>query len=377
MRKDIIIATIFGLLIGFFIAFNFTSPLTEKHRVQGAGTISPEIEDILATNNLDEQVVLYENLIGRIGLEEAQDALLYSGLPFTGETHLLNHTSGDFAYEEYGNKGLLYCKDYFLASCYHGAILNTIAIEGIEALKESMKYCWEKGIPVATQCAHAMGHGFIAWFGYENLTLALETCDKMQENDSRFPLFNCHDGVFMENLWGVHEDGTPSANRWIDYSDPYYPCTDPRIEEKWQPGCWSNQAHVMYQMFQGNIAKVVEMCDAVMNDSYKETCFDSLARQVHPITEGSVDRTFEYCSLFPGEWNQFCLVIIVKADFSVGGRKLSYEICERIIQPDNKNSCYGDLFGVIQTYHTNNIERSAQCNLVKDREYRKECYAIM
>ena len=347
MKKEMIALAVLGFLIVFFVALDFAVLSADRRTIHTAGGSPVEIEAIQATNNLEKRVVLYQKLIERVGLTEAQEALFRSGLPFTGETHLLNHTSGNFAYKQYGNKGLLYCKNYFLASCYHGAILSTIALEGIEALKESMDYCWEKGIPVASQCAHGMGHGFVAWFGYKNLTKALESCDMMQKDDLRFPLFNCHDGVFMENLWGVHEDGTLSADRWINNDDPYYPCTDPRIKEEWQPGCWSNQAHVMYQMFQGSLSKVALHCDAVLNNSYKKICFDGLARQVHPIAEGNI------------------------------GRALSYEICNRIIHPDAKKDCYKALFGTIQTYYRDTSERRAQCDLVREQEYRKECYATM
>lgn len=377
MTKKIIALTVLGFIIVLFVALDFSALSSDRRTIHTAGNLPAEIEAIQATNNLEKRVVLYQKLIERVGLDEAQEALFRSGLPFTGETHLLNHTSGNFAYEQYKNKGLLYCKDYFLASCYHGAILSTIALEGIEALKETMGYCWEKGIPVASQCAHGMGHGFVAWFGYKNLIKALESCDTMQKDDSRFPLFNCHDGVFMENLWGVHEGGTLSADRWINNDEPYYPCTDPRVKEEWQPGCWSNQAHVMYQMFQGNVAKVVLHCDAVLNDSYKKICFDSLARQIHPITEGNIDRTVAYCNMFPEKWNHFCLITIVQADFSVGGRQLSYEICDRVIHSDAKKDCYKTLFGTIQTYYRDISERRVQCDLVRERKYRKECYATM
>ena len=376
MKNKIIAVAFLGLMIVLLLALNFSVPSADKRTIHTEEAAS-EIEEIVAINNLEKRVGLYQKLIKRVGLDEAQEALFLSGLPFTGETHLLNHESGNFAYGKYGNKGLLHCKDYFLASCYHATILSTIAHEGVEALKETMGYCFEKGTPVASQCAHGMGHGFVAWFGYKNLIKALETCDMMQKDDPRFPLFNCHDGVFMENLWGVHEDGTLSADRWLNNNDPYYPCTDPRVKKKWQQGCWSNQAHVMFQMFYGDITKVAEHCNAVENNSYKKICFDSLARQVHPITEGSIDKTMAYCSIFPQEWNQLCLITIVKADFSVGGRELSYEICDRITYSDSKKECYRTLFGTIRAYYPEKIERQVQCDLVKDREYRKECYTAM
>ena len=46
--------------------------------------------------------------------------------------------------------------------------------------------------------------------------------------------------------------------RWLKSEDPHYPCTDPRIAERYQVGCWSNQASVMYQHFGGDLRKTAE-----------------------------------------------------------------------------------------------------------------------
>jgi hypothetical protein len=41
------------------------------------------------------------------------------------------------------------------------------------------------------------------WSGY-SIPKALQGCDLMAARIGLFPLFNCWDGVFMENVWKVH-----------------------------------------------------------------------------------------------------------------------------------------------------------------------------
>ncbi len=333
-----------------------------------------EIQKIKATENLDEQALHYKELIERVGPEQAQEDLYRSGMPFTGQTHLLNHVVGDYLYEKYGATGLVYCKDYFLASCYHGVILHAIGDYGIDGMDEVINECKKFGITVTAQCSHALGHGFLTWTGYEKLDQAPYLCDDISKKVDGFPVFNCLDGVFMENIWGVHE-GKPSEKRWVNESDPFYPCNDSRINPNHLSGCWANQPSLMYQMFKGDLAKVGEYCLKVENSSLKTVCFNALARQIHPLTKGDVNSTFQLCNLLPSEWVNYCLTTIVLSDFSVGGRDLSYKICEKIDDIE-KSNCYASLFGVIGTYAKSFEEYNNWCLKISDVKWQNTCMSF-
>jgi hypothetical protein len=310
-------------------------------------------------------------LIERVGPLNAQDELAKSGLPFDGQTHLLNHTVGDWLYDRYGDQGLVYCRDYFLSSCYHGFVIRAIAQGGLNILQPVMQTCWNKGYPTATQCAHAIGHGLLAYDGYKNLPQALAECDKVSTISQQFPTYNCYDGVFMENVWAIHE-GKPSEDQWISQTDHLFPCNSSKIDEKYKQACWSNQPSRMYIMFQGNISKIGEVCLAVQNKLHQSTCFDALARQIHPITQGSVDKTFSYCSLLPRDWVNSCVVSISRAAFSVGDRTVPFQICGRIDET-SKNSCYGDLLGIIKAYASNEEEKQSWCSRIQDNQWKSNC----
>lgn len=299
-------------------------------------------DEIKAEPSLDNQVKLYQKLIEQVGPIEAQEQLYKSGLPFDGQSHLLNHTVGDFLYEKYGPSGLAFCKDYFLSSCYHGFVIRAVGDKGVLGLKDVMEKCWEKGGHVAIQCAHSIGHGFLAWVGYKHLLQALVLCDQMREKNKNFPVYNCHDGVFMENIWAIHDDGKRSPYAWLKDADPIYPCNEPKIPYQYIKACWSNQPTISYRFFRGDLTKAGQICFSIKDLDHKQTCFDGLARQIHPLTKGSIDETFRMCSFMPDGWIDPCIISITKAFFSVGDRQIPYQICERM-RPEVKNRCFEQL----------------------------------
>lgn len=373
----LIMTSIIALEVLYIRTFSKQPSFSQKTAVttqapQIPTNIPLEITEIKATKDISKQVTLYKKLIARVGTKQAQEDLFFSGLPFDGQTHLLNHTVGDVLYEKYGTSGILYCKDYFLSSCYHGFVIRIVADGGLKKLEDVMAICQKKGYPIAIQCSHAIGHGLLAWTGYENLTQALSNCDVLNKQIQKFPFYNCYDGVFMENIWAVHEAGMPSEDRWINPNDPVYPCNDSRIESQYIKACWSNQPTRMYQMFQGDIARVGKECLQLTDTVYKETCFDGLARQIHPITKGSAEETFRLCSQLPTEWRNECAISIAKASFSVGDRKVPYLICEQIPN-DAQALCYEKLSGIITAYAQNPQEKTQWCNKISKSQFQNVC----
>lgn len=365
-KKLLLAAVIFILAAGFFSSPNF------KNKAPTAVVASDEITQIKSTVNLADQVAWYKKLIERVGASQAQDDLNNSGLPFTGQTHLLNHTAGDFLYEKFGVTGLAQCKEYFLASCYHGFVLDAIATGGTPEVARVMEACRSQGIEtVVPQCSHAVGHGFLAFIGYKNLTKALAMCDDMVNSAPGFPTFNCYDGVFMENIWALH-DGAPSADRWVKDSDPNYPCDDPRIGQKYLLGCWSNQPSIMYGQFGGDIGKIGVECGKINQSDLMEMCYNGLARQIHPIAAGNIDKTFDLCGKMDGKWIDYCILTNGTAAFSVGDRSLPVEICDRI-DAAAKDKCYQGLIGMIAIYAKSDGEHSVACDKIDNQIWRDRC----
>ena len=362
--------SIFSVIVVIGLSFLSGSVSLKGLRTAVGPGVSKEIEKIKLAKNIDEQVTLYLTLIERVGPVQAQEQLFRSGLPFTGQTHLLNHSVGEYLYEKYGSAGLTKCKEYFLSSCYHGLLIMAIAAEGMPGVSKIMEECRKSGPAVFTQCAHAVGHGFLANSGYKNLTEALALCDQVDLPSGLFPLFNCYDGVFMENIWAVHEDGTPSPDRWVKEDDSFYPCNDKRIDKKYHLACWSNQPALMYQQFWGDIRKTGLECNKVRDRENKGMCFNGLSRQIHPITAGSVDSVFEMCGLLPTGWNNYCVNTNAFAYFGVGDMELPFAICNRVIGQENRAECYKGLIGLIKSYEGNHEKL---CGKINDIVWKNAC----
>lgn len=310
--------------------------------------VSPEIQKIKTLADTAKQSEELLKLLDRVGPVIAQDQMVASGLPFTGQTHLLIHTIGNYIYDKYGLEGLPLCRDYFLSACYHAFIIDTLADYGLAGMKDVMERCTAAGPGVAPQCAHAAGHGFVAWHNYD-LVKGAQMCDTLGGEVQDFAYFNCYNGVFMENVWGVH-NGTPSKDRWVSETDIYYPCTDPRIPEKYLAGCWSNQATLIYQHYKGDLEKTALACEAVENEVYRDTCYENLSRQIHPLTQGRKEKVVSLCSIgTSAQRRDNCILTNMSAYFSVGDRVLPEQICN-MTKGELKDRCFERLNSMIKYY---------------------------
>lgn len=370
-RYIIVVIVIVNLLIIGYVSKSFITS-SQAEPPQPHSQVAGEIAGIVATKNARLQVTLYTQLIERVGPVQAQEDLYHSGLPFDGQTHLLNHTVGDWLYTKYGSKGLTYCKDYFLSSCYHGFLIKFIADKGLTDINEVMQACWKGGLATATQCAHAIGHGLLAWDGYKNLPQALADCDKVAGISPKFPTYNCYDGVFMENNWAVHDDGTPSPDRWVKADDPTYPCYDGQIAEKYRRACWSNQPQVMYKLFNENLKMVADQCENIEAKEYQDTCFDSIARQINPLANGNVQQVFTLCNEMPVGWKSACVDSNVSSFFSVGDHQTPFTLCQMI--PDSGSAgCYLALQEKMSIYVPTLTEKVALCSQIP-KDFRSAHY---
>ena len=290
----------------------------------------PELKEILGPDQTS-RLLATRKLVERVGVEQSLEILKNSGLPYTGEGHLAVHQIGFHAYKVYGKDAVLHCKDYFLSACYHGAIIEAASGEGFGAIKEMTDRCRNFG-PTFFQCVHAAGHSINAIWNYD-LPNALKTCDELYEQDTEFQdtLTSCHNGAFMENLFGVHDWGTDKVTKrdWLS-EDPYFPCN--AFAQKYQKGCWLNQAARIYQMNNLDLTKTASLCESAGNQDYITWCIDNLARQIHPLTESKIERVWQLCSQIGAHNLETCVKVNAISYYSVGDRPLGIDVCNTLPQ---------------------------------------------
>lgn len=324
-----------------------------------------ELGDILSS---DQQIRLKagRKLVERVDVEKALEILEHSDLPHTGEGHLVVHQIGFYAYQKYGADAILKCKDYFLFACYHGSIIEAASNQGFDGIREMTDKCKASSARYF-QCVHAAGHSILAIWNYD-LPNALKSCDKLYEKEAQFPeaLTSCHNGAFMENLFGVHDWGTAEQPKrdWIS-QDPYFPCN--AFSEKYQKGCWLNQAARIYQMKDGDLVKTKEGCEAVGNSQYTAWCMDNLARQIHPLTNGDINQVFNLCAQLGDYWMENCEVINAGSFFSVGDPDSAITICKILISsasPGAVQACFDNVIGQVASYPMDDSHRGELCRKI-------------
>jgi hypothetical protein len=364
----LIVLFIASLLLSYvsFLSSKNTTAITEAEKSMGDN----EIKAILQSPDMQSQKKYYLQLINRIGAEKAQEELKNSSLAHNGNTHLLNHTVGEFIFEKYGPEGISKCKDYFSSSCYHGIIINTLSSGNLSKLDTMLDKCREKGEGSLLSCVHGMGHGFLPWVGYANLTEALDLCDRLNDRVAGISPDACYTGVFMENIWGVH-GGKPSPDRWIKNDDKHYPCNDPRISERYLNACWQQQHTIMIDIFSLNFEQVAMECIEVKNKAYQKSCFEGLFQSLHGFSRNKVDAQFIECGKMPPGWFRSCMFNQIIFGIAQGDTVAPFEICKRISQQDKK-TCYEDLSKHIN-YFISSTERGKWCSKIPSQHRTGEC----
>lgn len=395
--KKLVLGAVIIPVIAAWSLFHVTSEGISADAQTGATDhwIKSQIEALrLAATSARQQKIVQE-LVLKLGPEQAQDELLHSGLPFTGDSHLVIHTVGTMIYEKYGLEGIAHCRPYFLGACYHGFLIEAIGQRGPQVIAEVWAQCKNAGAAILPQCAHAVGHGLLVWKN-NSIPDALAVCDSLAKDIDSFVPLNCYDGVFMENIWGphLHEQrlmaslltnlpslspesmaSQPVCRRPTIGNDLEYPCDDPRLKPRYLRACWGNQVSLLYRAFQGDLAKVGGKCLSLADSENKEACFDGLARQIQPMTHGKADEAFRLCkTAVAAPWRNNCLAVIASADFSMGDQSIApFEICKRI-DANGRKECYSRLISVIALYAGQDLNRAAEmCASISEKQYVDNC----
>ena len=122
----------------------------------------------------------------------------------------------------------------------------------------------------------------------------------------------------------------------------------------------------MFQFFRGDIKKVGQECHKLSDPGFKRNCFNALARQIHPLTDGKTERVFEMCKLMPGEWVDYCIATNAVAYLGVGDTELPFDICEEMQDP-GRGECYKALIGPMKFLNVD------LCDKISDETWRNKC----
>jgi hypothetical protein len=213
---------------------------------------------------------------------------------------------------------------------YHGVMEGIIGHIGIEQLtKESNNIC--SGVRVGKEqysffhynCAHGLGHGFMANLGDELFT-SLTTCDSLRD---WWEKESCYGGVFMENIM-ADLNKEFHATKYLKPDQPLYPCT--AVAEAYKHQCYLMQTSYALKVSEQDFSKVFALC-ATVDGSNRAVCYQSLGRDASGNSISNVDQTYSSCMLGPDqEARSNCVIGAVKDFISYyHSDEKGYELCRK------------------------------------------------
>ncbi len=184
------------------------------------------------------------------------------------------------------------------------------------------------------QCLHGVGHGLMAWSGYD-IYKALSSCDLLSSHQD-----SCFTGVFMENIVGGLAAG--HATKYMN-DDPQYPCSI--MQDKYKSSCYFLQTSRMMQLFSGDFKKIAAACSKAPAQ-YHQVCFQSMGRDVGGTSVGDPVKAIAACGYATGQDRSDCLNGTIQDTFwDASGADTGLAFCRALSSDTDKKLCYGLQFG--------------------------------
>lgn len=245
-------------------------------------------------------------LVDLLGAEKSDGLLNAMDLPPTGDTHLLGHEVGEILYSKHGIDGLRQCSQSFLMACYHGLVIRAVGHEGERDLGTILGVC-QSDRNLLSQCAHAVGHGLLAWTGYD-VPKTLTMCHQVSEEVR----YHCFDGVFMENVYHVF---TPrSVLTEASLNSPHDLCQS--METGYQRACYANQPPYWFAQYGGDLIRVGTACGELGDSTNREACYDGYARLTYTMANGDPGKANGFCQVLGESRTDACYLSMVLASSS-------------------------------------------------------------
>lgn len=313
-----------------------------------------------------EVLAAYRALLAAGGATVAQDVLV-NNLPNDSRTHMINHETGFFLYEQFGVTGITQCTLSFAGGCFHGFVEAHIAKEGIVGIDTVVQSCRDATITEQEmQCPHGVGHAMLIAAGYPNLPRALDLCLGAFKDDYKSRM-HCYDGVFMENGFGPFS--VPPADRWYKPDDVMYPCNEPEIlaHEGAHAYCWGMQSQATmradaYPYLGGDVGRIGAYCASLSNKTGdQKLCFEGLSRQLQLRFPEDPGRRAALCAQLPAGEQRPCEWRAFEAAYIYGSREPEVlQMCAHAT-PEEAPVCHHIFFEGIAISYSQQEARETAC----------------
>jgi hypothetical protein len=324
------------------------------------------------------------------GADYAFHVLNVAPLPSGTDTHLLGHVVGDELYRQKGVAGIADCTPDFRNACSHAIVIGALNEFGTQKAIPLIKDACAKapGGPGAyTMCFHGLGHGVLAYFGY-NLRDAIKYCKQMgtPEYGNR-EYVECVGGAIMELVDGGghdHSDWVASRAKYFT-ADPLSPCLSDVVPAEAKVVCIEYITPRLFEAAGADLAdpsptyfsKAFSYCDAISDSEslLKTTCYGAFGKEFIPLaaahdiravdqySDDEYENAISWCGLADNQNAKHACIGQALESVFWGGEsdsQASFRLCSLVSDDGMRSSCYRELAGAITTF-TSGTRESQLC----------------
>lgn len=251
----------------------------------------------LETNNLESLSFdglrsYFTKLSKEKGAKYAYEILKKASVAPNTDMHLLGHVVGDILYEQQGAEGIQICTQDFRNACSHSIVVGLFTEKGVEALSEIQEACKKApgGIGAYIMCYHGLGHGILAFAGYD-FSKTIKLCQKTGTSQySRREYPECVSGAVMEIISGGghnRELWQMQRPKYLKIDNPFYICSPPFMPEDARARCYDYIAPYLWEVVGADInnpnerdfANSFKLCEQVSQENYRRICFGGFGKE--------------------------------------------------------------------------------------------------
>jgi hypothetical protein len=384
------VATIIGLLI-FFSQW--------KHKTAQDLYFADILEHKTKTMDFEQLSSFFQDLAKAKGGDYAFQVLNHVNVGPNIDMHLLGHVVGDELYKQKGIAGIKDCTQDLRNACSHSVVIGAYSQLGEKALPQIAKACEEApgGKGAYTMCFHGLGHGVLAYYGYD-FPKMIQSCKKTgtpAHSNQEFP--QCVGGAVMEIISGGGHDHETWARQRVKYlhpDDPLSLCNGQNMPEIARDMCYTYITPYLWEAAGAihniptpeEIKRSFLLCNQVTEDHFRDTCFGAFGkefigfatardiRQAGSISTPQATIIHNLCLLAPTSRAITDCVQNAVGSLFWGGENdphSSMLLCHQFANSSYENDCYQAYISNVKTY-IDPSKRSTDCTLLP-KTYQASC----
>jgi len=345
-----------------------------------------------------ELSAFFKKLAQAKGAEYAFSVLRIAKLPPDTDLHLLGHVVGDELYKQKGLQGILVCTNDFRNACSHSIVIGLLMQKGEAALPAIADACRQApgGSGAYTMCYHGLGHGILAYAGYD-LARAATLCEK---TGTQGEAPQCVGGAIMEMISGGghdHELWQAKRGEWLKSQDPLHACLQDFMSAGGRIFClmyitpylWEAAGADIGHPADKDFAASFKFCDALLENDLagRDACFGGFGkefttlannrdiRNVDQMSDQQMRTVYDWCNL-AGNKNGIaaCTIHAMNSLYWGGENKPAgaIHLCNIIPDEYQQRSCFMGLIQSVRTYQSDAPYRETFCKALP-RDYSEPC----